>query len=233
MLLPLTEADVPLLKSLNIYERPGTSHHDILWNLSQTGVLRAPGFPGFIYVQGTSHGGIAPSVGNLTALTLLIQSQTAWGPGWTSVGTQTCQVILDILCRCSQLLECPFLHTLHISSSLSPLQTSGRLLSRLSMPDLQDFELQGYGQPDTGSRSDADSLASALAASTRLEFVNIDSVGFSAPSFMELLRSLPPTVQRLHVTEPRNLAVFDDDVFKELVASPNRPIPLPDLRSLP
>ncbi|KAF8127746.1 hypothetical protein K438DRAFT_1889009 [Mycena galopus ATCC 62051] len=240
MLLRLTEADVPLLKSLTINEQLELPHRE--WNLSQASVLRAPALSRFYVSAGNVSTVELPlRWGNLTVLTLL----------WSSaVSPLTCQVILDILGRCSQLrmctmlvhgpptghlqgsiVECPFLHTLHISSSLSPLQTSGRLLSRLSMPDLQDFKLQGYGEPDKGSESD-DSLASALAASTRLEFVNIDSVGFSTPSFIELLRSLPPTVRRLHVTEPRRPAVFDDDVFKELEASPDRTTPLPGLEEL-
>ncbi|KAF8200068.1 hypothetical protein K438DRAFT_1823155 [Mycena galopus ATCC 62051] len=240
MLLRLTEADVPLLKSLTINEQLERPHRE--WNLSQASVLRAPALSRFyVSARNVSTVELPLRWGNLTALTLL----------WSfAVGPLTCQVVLDILGRCSQLrmctmlvhgpptghlqdsiVECPFLHTLRISSSLSPLQTSGRLLSRLSMPDLQDFELQGYGEPDKDSESDG-SLASALAASTRLEFVNIDSVGFLTPSFIELLRSLPPTVRRLHVTEPRRPAVFDDDVFKELEASPDRTTPLPGLEEL-
>ncbi|KAF8200048.1 hypothetical protein K438DRAFT_1823111 [Mycena galopus ATCC 62051] len=234
-LLRLTEDDVPLLKSLEINERPGGPgpHYDAQWNISQGSILHAPTLSRFSLHGGHVHSSSLPlRWSNLTALTLL-----------NSGGDQTCQVILDILSRCSQLqscmvlvreppdgylqdsiMECPFLHTLHISSSPLPLQTSGRLLSRLSVPELQDFQLRGEAQAhDT---SDVDNLASALAASTRLEFVNIDSAIFSTPCLMEFLRRLPPTIQHLHILKepwspPYLYAVVDDSIFQELEASPH------------
>ncbi|KAF8128308.1 hypothetical protein K438DRAFT_916302 [Mycena galopus ATCC 62051] len=251
MLLRLTEADVPLLKSLTINERPDSPHPE--WNLSQARVFLAPALSRFyLSASNVPTAELPLRWGNLTALTLLSHflSQPAWGQG--SGGTQTCQVILDVLGRCSQLrictvlvdepsdgyvqdsvVECRFLHTLRITSSSCPLQTSGRLLSRLSMPDLQDFELHGYHRPPhIGSTSDADTLASALAASTRLKSVNIDTAIFSTLCFLEFLRSLPPTVQCFQFTGPGGWAVLDDDVFKELEASPDRTTPLPGLEEL-
>ncbi|KAF8200038.1 hypothetical protein K438DRAFT_1759068 [Mycena galopus ATCC 62051] len=239
-LLRLTEDDVPLLKSLTINERPGNPHHDTntQLNITQARVLHAPTISTFSLTGGHAHSSDLPlRWSNLISLTLM-------GPAWDAANAQTCQVILDILSRCSQLrtcaflvneppdgsmqnttVACPFLHSLDMMCFLSPLRTLGLLLSRLLVPNLKDLKLRGEGQPHNAS--EADFLVSALAASTGLESISISSEIFSTPCLMEFLRSLPPTVQRLHIAEPWRVpfsqVVFDNDVLIELEASPLLP----------
>ncbi|KAF8200057.1 hypothetical protein K438DRAFT_1823129, partial [Mycena galopus ATCC 62051] len=146
-------------------------------------------------------------LGVLHTPTALARTRPAWGTG----PAQTCQVILDILSGCSQLrflrltveepldgdlqdsvVQCPSLRTLHI----------------LERPE---------------SPFDASTLVSSLAASPRLKTISInDPAAFPRPHLIDFLRSLPTTVQHLHITEPWQVrsedSVLDDDVFAALEA---------------
>ncbi|KAF7357924.1 hypothetical protein MVEN_00838800 [Mycena venus] len=166
------------------------------------------------------------------------------GPAWGMGHTQTCQVVLDILSRCPKLetckllvhdpqdvhleesiVECPSIHTFDLQSAGAPLLTSGRLLSRLSLPELRDFKLRG--QAELQGVFAVDALVSSLAASTHLASVSIDSDSFTKSSLTDFLRGLPPTILRLQITDRFHTwqlspsdGSLDDDVLKVLNASP-------------
>ncbi|KAJ6456071.1 hypothetical protein C8R45DRAFT_1034823 [Mycena sanguinolenta] len=224
-LLDLTEHDVPRLKSLAIADTDANPNIDSKW-LSPDSVLRAPSLSSFSLIGGDLHGHHSSRLplpwSNLTALTLLTRD------------AQTCQEILDILARCSQLqtcqlgvvereseykqdciVECPFLHNIELWCSSSPLQNSGHLMSRLSLPALQDFTLYGADEP-----SDSDSLLSSLATCTCLQSINIASAMFLSHALVDFLRGAPSAVRRLCVTEPWHRGPFcpvlDDNFFLAL-----------------
>jgi hypothetical protein len=101
-------------------------------------------------------------------------------------------------------VECPFLHTFSLSCDGTPLHTAGRLLSRLSLPALQDFQLKGisFGGPDPENTFSADSLLSFFAASTRLESINIDGAMFSKAILIDIFRRLPLGVRHITIAQP-------------------------------
>ncbi|KAJ7762497.1 hypothetical protein B0H16DRAFT_1529026 [Mycena metata] len=246
----LTEDDVPMLKHLKIVQRPERPHNNTQWNLAS--VLRAPNLSRFS-ISGSN---MAPSDlplrwNQLIALSIM-------GPAWGMGNAQTSELALSILSRCPELrtckmlvhdtpeghmghipaplsdaiVECHFLNTLDIMCVGAPLYTSGRLLGRLSTPNLRDFRLRGQGEPHTTFT--ADTVVSALAASTRLESISIDSDTFSKATLLAFLRGLPPTVRNLRITDlfhswhsPYTDGVLDDDVLAAFSPSPNLDSPIP------
>ncbi|KAF8143345.1 hypothetical protein K438DRAFT_1876203 [Mycena galopus ATCC 62051] len=245
----LTENDVPLLRRLKIAQRP---HHSPIvpqWTLAQCGILNGPSLTKFSLSGSSVFSSDLPlRWSQLTALSLM---GPAWGTGHTP---QSCETTLDLLSRCPKLetcklliydprdgylpdsvVECPFLHTFVLESTGSPVFTSGRLLSRLSLPGLRDFAM--HGQADFHGVFTSNSLAMSLAASTHLEAIAIDSDSFSKASLMDFIRSLPPTIlclqitDRLHTWSPTDGAL-DDDILAVFDTSPDRPAPCPALKKL-
>ncbi|KAJ7933927.1 hypothetical protein B0H13DRAFT_686331 [Mycena leptocephala] len=253
----LTEKDVPLLEHLKIVQRSDHRDNNSRWCLS--GILGGSSLVKFSFSGSNIVTSDLPLRWNqLTTLSLL-------GPTWGGGHAQTSEVILELLSRCSQLqvckllvhdspegylpdsiVECPVLRSFALHGAGSTLYSSGRLLSRLSLPDLRDFTLHGsmgpYGPTEPhGSVSTVDSPLSSLVPSTRLESIRIDSDLFSKSSLMDFLRSLPPTVRNLHLTEmtrtwrPYGVDVeetFDDDVLGALSVSPDHPSLCPALQEL-
>ncbi|KAJ6480833.1 hypothetical protein C8R45DRAFT_1003795 [Mycena sanguinolenta] len=225
-LLDLTGHDVPRLQSLAIVESDARPNLDLTWS-SPGSILCAPGLSRFSltggYLHETRSSRLPLPWSNLTVLTLLTREQT-------------CQDILDVLARCSQLrtcklglehqsehrqdsiVECVFLHSIEIWCSSSPLHNSGRLLSRLSLPALQDFTLDGLDEP-----SNSDFLLSALATYTRLQYISISSAMFWSHELVDFLRGLTPSVRRLRVAERWQSGPFspilDDNFFEALEPS--------------
>ncbi|KAJ6480858.1 hypothetical protein C8R45DRAFT_316874 [Mycena sanguinolenta] len=225
-LLDLTGHDVPRLKYLAI---ASDTDADPTW-LSPGSILCAPGLSRFSLMGGDLHDHPSSRLplpwSNLTALTLLTRDP------------QKCQDILDILAQCSQLqtcqlrvveseseyrqdsiVECSSLHSIELwCSSPSPLHNSGRLLSRLSLPALQDFTLHGVEEP-----SDSGSLLSSLATCTRLQSINIASAMFRKHALVDFLRGAPSSVRRLCVAEPWHRGPFcpilDANFFEALEPS--------------
>ncbi|KAF7376661.1 hypothetical protein MSAN_00082900 [Mycena sanguinolenta] len=250
-LLRLTESDVPLLKSLTIVERPVNHGDHPEWEVPQGSVLQAPRLSKFSLAGADVLSSALPlRWGSLTALILM-------GTPWSGENDQTCQVVLEIFSKCSQLqtcvlciheppdgglqdssgspIECSFLHTLDMMCFSSPLDTFGRLLSRLAAPDLRDLKLRGAENME--STLNAESLVSALLNFVRLESITIDSTIFSSPYLIDFLGGLSPTVQHLHIKEswqpPFYQPSLEDDVFIALEGSDlDHPVILPALGEL-
>ncbi|KAJ7354590.1 hypothetical protein DFH08DRAFT_934032 [Mycena albidolilacea] len=254
-LLRLGENEVPLLKSLMINERRHNQHDIPQWTLPQACILHAPGLTEFSLMGRNAHSPDLPlRWSHLTALTLM---GSGWGTSGGTVNPQTCQVVLDILSRCSELractllvhapldvhlqdfvLECPFLHTFDLFCDDIPLQVADRLLSRLSLPELRDFKLRGIKLEDPQSAFSADSVLSFLTTLTRLESISIDSAIFSKPILINSLHALPPTVLHLTITNPtwrppgHEDAIFDDEVLEALATFPDRSSHIPALQEV-
>jgi hypothetical protein len=100
------------------------------------------------------------------------------------------------------------------------------MFRRLSLPELRQFGLRGYSSPESYSLL---SFSSFLAVSTRLESLNISTDTFSKASLADLFRGLPPTMQRLKITEswatPGIDDTFDDDILAILTPSQDHPSP--------
>ncbi|KAF7370257.1 hypothetical protein MSAN_00656800 [Mycena sanguinolenta] len=201
-LLDLKEHDVPFLESLTITEIDVEFRIDPTW-LSPGSLLSAARLSRFL-----PHGG----------LTLMPRDALS------------CQIILDILARCSRLqtckvgvvehegehlqdsiVECLSLHSIEVWCYSSPLDNSGHLLSRLSVPNLQDFTLGGAAVP-----SNSISLLSSLATCTHLQSISITCEMFYSHELVDFLRGLPPTLQCLcidHQWHPGPLSSLLDDNF--------------------
>ncbi|KAJ6594539.1 hypothetical protein B0H19DRAFT_64294 [Mycena capillaripes] len=233
----LTEDDVPLLKSLEIVQRPQHPHNNVQWSLSPSGLLHGPSLIQFSFLGSNINSSDLPL--RWYQLTGLSFMGSVWGMGHA----QTSEVVLNILSRCPQLrtcnllvhdppealsadsiVECSFIHTFELHCVGTPLQTSGHLLSRLSLPNLRDFKLRG--EEDRDGVFPADSLVRFITTSTRLESISIDTASFSRSSLKDFLCSLPPTVRRLRITEPSHMwrpspadSVLDNVVFAALDSS--------------
>ncbi|KAJ7879498.1 hypothetical protein B0H14DRAFT_2566679 [Mycena olivaceomarginata] len=250
----LAENDVPMLRRLELAHGPERSNNSSNHCLTQYSVLRGPDLSIISLVGNTANPLDLPlRWSQLTDLTLI--------PSSSGDNAQTCEVLLEILSRCSKLQVCkllihnsaernmvntiieyPFLHTLELLSHGAPLHTFGRLLRRLSLPALQDFKLRGFdnhrgGMDDTDPFLFTESLLSSLAGLTRLESMSVDRAAFPESNLINFLRSLPPTVRRLDITEPPPFLMGgapdpDDDVFPALQVSPDQPFLFPALEEL-
>ncbi|KAF7370259.1 hypothetical protein MSAN_00657000 [Mycena sanguinolenta] len=220
-LLDLTEHDVPLLESLKIAEIDVDSSIEPRW-LSPGSLLTVTGLSRFSLTGGDfrdhDSSSLPLSWGNLTSLTLMTRD------------APNCQIILDILARCSRLrtckvglaeyegehlqdsvVECLSLRSMEVWCSFSPLNDSGRLLSRLSVPNLQDFRLDGAAAP-----SNSASLLSTLAACTHLQTIGFTVEMFWSHELVDFLRGLPPTLQCLRIAQqwhPSPISPLLDDNF--------------------
>ncbi|KAJ7354578.1 hypothetical protein DFH08DRAFT_934022 [Mycena albidolilacea] len=253
----LGENDVPLLRRLemahnNHYagpEVPNNSSHC----LTQCSLLRGPNLSNLSVFGNTANPLDLPlRWSQFTDLTLI--------PPSSGDNAQTCEILCEILYRCPKLqncklfihnsaegnmanavIECSFLHTLELLCSGIPLHTFGRLLRRLSLPALRDFKVRGFGHHYSVGDADpfpsADSLLSSFGDLARLESISVDRTAFPGSNLINFLRSLPPTVRRLDITEPMvqslgDAPLDDDDVFAALEASLDRPSLFPALEEL-
>ncbi|KAF7341966.1 hypothetical protein MVEN_01783100 [Mycena venus] len=208
----LTENDVPLLQYLKIVQRPehpGSNNTQSDVTLSLSSILRGPNLSRFSLMGGNNNPSNLPLRWNqLTALSLM-------GPAWGAEFAQTCMVIWDILSRCPKLQACKLL--------VHGPPEGDHVGSIIECTSLHALDLvPGVYNPD--------GVVAALAASTHLERVSIDSNTFSKPFLMDFLRGLPPTVRRLQITEPVHVwqpslvePTLDNEVLAVLNTSPDSP----------
>ncbi|KAJ7234000.1 hypothetical protein C8J57DRAFT_1381455 [Mycena rebaudengoi] len=240
----LSEEDVPLLETVEIFPRPEPAAHSTDW--ASFAFLRGPSITGFsLHGSNVNPLDLPLRWGQLKFLSLV-------GHGWSVGDSLTSEAALHVLTKCPQLQSCrilisdgtsspdsfygnsivelPLLETLSIESVGIPALTVRTLFSRLSLPGLRHFDFRGRSE-------NGDSLGPFLAASTRLESVDIDTETFSQKSLIELLRDLPPSLRRLQITDRVHRwgaeEVLNDAVMAVLTPSPSRPVPCcPALREL-
>ncbi|KAJ6506711.1 hypothetical protein C8R45DRAFT_860669 [Mycena sanguinolenta] len=142
---------------------------------------------------------------------------TVGGPKWSVPPTLTSDALLRVISKCTELrccklmvhdpdidgpiqisqhriVELPFLHTLAIHC-VAPVATAvSNLLMRLSLPELRDFTIFGSAQ-------DSPTLGTFFARLVRLESLRIDISICSQASLLEMLHALPPSIQRLWISD--------------------------------
>ncbi|KAJ7742570.1 hypothetical protein B0H16DRAFT_1563008 [Mycena metata] len=226
----LTESDVPLLQTVKFHHdyRHNTSQHEDL-ALRQFGLLRSTRISNFSARENYFIDQTLPLLWHrLTVLEILP----------SPMRLLTSEKIIPIISRCPELRVCKLgvyhdgsaeqssshlvrvelkhLHTLEVNCQTVEIIIS-RLLRRLLLPQLLSLSLRG---PSYGEHSP--SLASLLAR-WQLEDLEISSDGFSKPSLLGGLRSLPDTMKRLviHnvVLEMHNCFLISDAALLRLITS--------------
>ncbi|KAF7373732.1 hypothetical protein MSAN_00584300 [Mycena sanguinolenta] len=115
---------------------------------------------------------------------------------------QSCKLVLcdqrsETSVREHLIVELPFLHSLAIRcpNSTSVDLAISILLQHLSLPELRNFVFLPSWEHDVNCPAFIDFFA----RSTRLESLDIPNNIFVTPSFHDILRSLPPTIDRLRI----------------------------------
>ncbi|KAJ6514767.1 hypothetical protein DFH09DRAFT_1288020 [Mycena vulgaris] len=247
-LLDLTAHDVPMLETLEIYVSANSHDHNT-HNTQSLTLLQGREITNF-GLHGASLNPLTLPLrwGQLTSLSLIPR-------GWNSPASLSSSIILEILTRCSRLRTCTFLlndtqdttfdveasrksielrflHTLHITSATALSASSGipKLFRRLVFPDLRHLDFCGC------SHSDAEvPFAPLLGTSRVLESLKIDTETLTKHSLFALLHELPPTMQRLHITNLYDRSgpnLLDDDMFEVLTSSADRSASCPHLEEL-
>ncbi|KAJ6501986.1 hypothetical protein C8R45DRAFT_819275, partial [Mycena sanguinolenta] len=151
----------------------------------------------------------------------------------------TSEMVLPVISKCFELRSCklllcdaetsarehpvvelPFLHSLAIRCSSSVTAAVSILLKHLFLPKLRNFALLGFW----GQESNCPALLDFCARSVILERFDITDNTFLTPSLDEILRSLPPTIQRLCIRSipshrPWGSQLTADDATLDVLAS--------------
>ncbi|KAJ7765087.1 hypothetical protein DFH07DRAFT_1059019 [Mycena maculata] len=247
----LTEDDVPILQDITLNERP-----DRLPSMNSTpGAVQWTSFGIFRGLMISRFSVSRAQFGNITELPLrwsqLIALTLTFFDDDLQLDALTSERALQILSRCPQLqicslaiydytvgspgehpiIECPFLHTFELVCGASPAYTLHRMFKRLSLPEFRHFKLRGYSVPES---NDMLSFSSFLAVSTQLESLDICTETFSKELLLDLLRDLPPTMQRLQISHVWSVPdILDDDILAILTISDDIPSTCcPGLRQL-
>ncbi|KAJ7034024.1 hypothetical protein C8F04DRAFT_600371 [Mycena alexandri] len=251
----ITEDDVPLLQKLVISQHFGTASFLTL-PPPTFALLRAPKLIDLTF--GGSHANtqnLPIRWENLTHLSLMGYSDSSL----------TCRLVLQLLARCSQLQSCslyfhqddnslpltdeagrtielPFLHSLDISSVGFQPNGLGNVFRRLSLVALRHLDLRGHRESGLENPSFVTDLLAFLGVSLCFESLKIDTATFTTSSLTELLRGLPSSTARLHITgtfswrlAPANgilNGILYDDVITVLTPTPQNPGICPALQEL-
>ncbi|KAJ7512827.1 hypothetical protein B0H11DRAFT_1843221 [Mycena galericulata] len=149
---------------------------------------------------------------------------------WLQVGDRSFSGVLS-----HPLVEHHLLHTLHLTGSVL---TFSLLLGGLSLPGLKEFTFLMHLQlaAEHWSADEVGNLVHFLTNSLLLESLRIHIEQFSSLSWKEILRSLPPTLLRLHLDTASNMwggqSAFNDDVLELITPSSGLPTPCPALQDL-
>ncbi|KAJ7466860.1 hypothetical protein FB451DRAFT_399999 [Mycena latifolia] len=242
----LIEADVPILQSVSLNEI--LQHRDNLVGWVSLGLLGGPKVDS-VHITGNSFSPLELPLrwAHLTELSMWLKLRRATGRSLTS------EMTLQLLSRCPQLqtcrfrvrdgpepsigvegpiLELSFLHTLDLNCrTLS--STVHQLLGRVSLPQLRSLTLRG--------RSDSDNISFApfLAATPRLEILDLSIELFSKSSLADFFRGLPPTIREIEISSTFSGGssfhgeIFDAEIFESLIPAPDvSNVCFPELQAL-
>ncbi|KAJ7441692.1 hypothetical protein FB451DRAFT_117073 [Mycena latifolia] len=237
----LTEADVPMLKSVSLSATYRDADDSIRWDSND--FLRAPEISSFSLKGGSFN----PIELPLHWGSLINLSITDTGID----GFLTSETALQILSRCPQLrtcrlhvdglpdivssrlkepvLELSFLHTLDLSCD--NFQTVCRLFGWISFPQLRNLKLRGTS--NDGNMP----YVRFLATAPLIEKLEISNGWFSKLFLASCLRDLPPTLCELKISvdpgSDLDDASFDDEFLESLSPSVDFPTPCcPGLQAL-
>ncbi|KAJ7090838.1 hypothetical protein B0H15DRAFT_948602 [Mycena belliarum] len=244
----LTPADVPMLKSVSISEIHEPTQDTVRWH-SLT-FLRGPEIYSF-HIMGSSFGPMELPLGweRLTDLSIA-ERWMAGGPSLTSDMSfqvfsrcpklRTCRLLvhdgLDLGYRAGEqdVLDLPALNSLDLQCVGTLSSTVHRLFGRLSFPHLRHCKLRG-----NSNRDDNISFAPFLAATPRLETLDINIELFTKPSLDSFLHGLASTIREIQINEfpicwrEVGSDIFDDDILASLTTSTDLALPCcPALQAL-
>ncbi|KAJ7442982.1 hypothetical protein FB451DRAFT_1105393 [Mycena latifolia] len=232
----LTEADVPMLKSVSINEPFVYFEDAIRWD--SFGFLRAPKISSMIFKGGS----LSPLELPLRWGGLVHLSFTKTRPTPTEVFL-TSETALEILSRCPQLrtcclfihdpddivssglenpiLELSFLHTLDLACGT--VQAVCRLFGWVSFPQLRNLKLRGVSENENMP------YVRFLATAPLIERLEIIHGWLSKLFLASFLRDLPPNLHELHIS----MESFDDEILESFSPSVDLPTPCcPGLQAL-
>jgi hypothetical protein len=247
----LTERDVPILQDIAIFDHPGLL--EVVPSPSKSwasvGILRALK----LSKLGISSNSLPTEPTELPLRWNQLTALSLQNLGWDSSIALTSDRAVQILSQCHELrtcqlavvdfddghvesravgaiIECPLLHKMYLVCGGTPAITLHRMFGRLRFPELRAFGLRGFSGPESYNRL---SFSSFLAISTRLESLALLTDTFSKESLADLLRGLPPTMQRLEITDanasqprwarPDAQDPLDDDLLGLLTPSHDLP----------
>ncbi|KAJ7442985.1 hypothetical protein FB451DRAFT_1376817 [Mycena latifolia] len=228
----LTEADVPMLKSVSIDE-PYGQQDAIRWD--SFGFLRAPKISSFSLKGGRS----IPMELPLRWNGLINLSITK---NWNVPSSLTSETALQVLSRCPQLRTCDLFvddppgisqHQTRRARSRTLVSPYTRFLWHLSgqsaacfgwvsFPQLRNLKLRGISDIATMS------YVRFLATAPLIEKLDIINGGFSQLFLASFLRELPPTLRELNfsIDFPSHYnASFDDEILESFIPSVDLPSP--------
>ncbi|KAJ6538797.1 hypothetical protein DFH09DRAFT_1283183 [Mycena vulgaris] len=192
-LFQLTEANVPMLKSVRLYQCSGREGDSNLnWKLF--GMLRGRQISSFsITGRNFTFPELPLQWNRLTALSMLRSPSVP-----SSLAAITSETALHIISRCSELRECklgvvddrpaemeaprpiehPFIHTFELSTGTTV--TFKLLLGHLSLPNLRDFTFRvtwhpSFNNPPTETGIDIQALGAFLASSVHFESLGMET----------------------------------------------------------
>ncbi|KAF8133046.1 hypothetical protein K438DRAFT_1739344 [Mycena galopus ATCC 62051] len=201
------DTDMPWLETVGFHHQATRPLHSTSgpWNMLRGVRISSFSIPGSIFMPEK----LPLAWNQLTTLTV-------GGPSWTVSTRMSSEALISVLSLCPELRCCklmvhdpnpeiailqqhpivdlPFLHTLAIHCIARVTSAVSDLLMRLSLPELRSFTVFGSAQ-------DCPALGDFFANTIRLETLHIDINIFSKTSFLETLRALPPTLQRLQICD--------------------------------
>ncbi|KAJ7502540.1 hypothetical protein B0H11DRAFT_1989032 [Mycena galericulata] len=249
---PLAEADVPMLKSVGLYQHSYHPFSRVDWG--RLAMLR-----------GNQISSFAIAANNFRPEELLLRwnqlTEFFMDEAWSIPPSMTSDMILGAISSCTLLRRCtliindaplaeqpeirpghpivefPFLHTLKLSCAGSVVSTFRRLRG-LSLPELRNLTLGGYVMPSMGIEpQDSELLSDFFSSLQRLETLDIETAIVSKSGLVEVLRKLPHTMQHLiirdttgHISNAHSSP--DNGVLNVLTSDPGLPLPCPTLKSL-
>ncbi|KAJ7457869.1 hypothetical protein FB451DRAFT_1274441 [Mycena latifolia] len=239
----LTNKDVPILERLTINENPNPIEPQAQWD-------------SFTIFRGSKLRAFTLSACRFNPSELPLRWErlnylAILDPTRDTNSRLTCAMAVQILSQCPALCACRLLvcddpatdnqtmnsvvehgilQRLDLHCVGSTTVTGQQLFCRLVLPRLRYFRLRGHPEFRL-----APEFTPFLRASKCLQLIDIHLDTFSKACLMDLFRTLPPTIQRLHVDNAfaPSPDVFDDDVLAILTTPPDDlTLPCPTLLEL-
>ncbi|KAJ7140967.1 hypothetical protein C8R44DRAFT_726662 [Mycena epipterygia] len=244
----LTAMDVPMLKSVAVHQQPQSGARNLAQQLA--GILHGSNISSF----SSSGTNFIPSElplrwNRLTALSIMGPSRNL--PMGLSISTETA---LETISACPELRKCElrlydgpgptaetrlshpiiehrFLQTLEVLFVGTVDSTCRLFFGHLMLPELRSFSLKGSMQfVDTHVEPHVHPLILFLASSRCLQNLELTNM-FLTSSLSEIVRSLPPTIQRLYIYAQQQgwfgapaRSSFNDGILADLTPTAGFPV---------
>ncbi|KAJ7512814.1 hypothetical protein B0H11DRAFT_2267867 [Mycena galericulata] len=244
-LVHLSGMDVPMLESVALHQSDPYAASEFAWN--DLGILRGSNIAS-VYVSGSDIEFLQlplpwTRLENLSNFHPIQHSPQAISGEGALQTISSCPRLRGLWLQVDEgltsgirtypLVEHHLLDTLYLAGNI----TSSLLLGGLSLPGLKEFTFLMYLQrtDEHWSADEVGNLVHFLTNSSLLESVQMDVDQFSSISCKEILRSLPPSLLRLHLNSASNIwstrsSSLNDGVLELITPSPALPTPFPALQ---